>query len=48
MKLTQIEKKFAIEVVKKYDIKDTKPGQISVYDYYEPLGNLILMLRPID
>ncbi|RNA09103.1 alpha-2-macroglobulin 1 [Brachionus plicatilis] len=39
--LTATGKKFHIEAVKKFDIKDIKPGQIYVYDYYEPLENAI-------
>lgn len=29
--------------MKKFDIKDTKPGLLSVYDYYEPMGMKNLM-----
>ena len=37
-KLTVKGKNFEIEAKKIFDIKDIKPGQIYVYDYYEPIG----------
>ncbi|CAF0775839.1 unnamed protein product [Brachionus calyciflorus] len=36
--LTPKGKNFEIEAVKKFEIKDVKPGHLYVYDYYEPLG----------
>ena len=36
--MTKSEKEFEFEIVRKFDIKDTKPGLLSVYDYYEPMG----------
>ena len=38
IKLTKAEKEFDIDLRKKFEIKDTKPGLLSVYDYYEPMG----------
>lgn len=40
IKLTKAEKEFDIDLRKKFEIKDTKPGLLSVYDYYEPMGKL--------
>jgi hypothetical protein len=30
---------FKIKIVRAYIIKHAKPGLISVYDYYEPIGS---------
>ena len=36
-----VEKDFEFQVNKIYDVQNTKPGLISVYDYYEPMDEAI-------
>ena len=43
-KLTKLEKEFEISILKKFNIQNIRPGHISVYDYYESIGNYIFSL----
>ncbi len=48
LKLTHDPKEFKINVLKKFEIKNSKPGLLSVYDYYEPIDESTTQMFEIE